>query len=408
MRSETTLTVAVLALLAAGAAHGADAPAKAANITEAITGGKAQVSFRMRYEDVDDDALNQDANALTLRSRLSWTSAPLNGVSAMLEVDDIRAIVEDYNSTSNGKTTYPIVGDPEGTEVNQAYLKWQIGKNQLIGGRQRVVLDNQRFIGNVGWRQNEQTYDSVAFKSTVLPRTEFTYAWVWNVNRVFGPKTGAQAANWHGDTHVINAKFNAGKAGSISAFAYLMDFDNAAAQSNVTYGVLWTGSPEIAKGWKLPFAFSYATQDDYKSNPVNYTADYWQAEAGISYGPHTIKVGREVLEGHATRAGASFRTPLATLHAFQGWVDKFLTTPPQGVEDTYVGFMTKVGPANCQVFWHDYKAEAVDRDYGTEWNASVGFAFAKRYELLFKAGKYNADGFGTDATKVWVMATATF
>ena len=172
--------------------------------------------------------------------------------------------------------------------------------------------------------------------------------------------------------------------------------------------MLWTGSPEIAKGWKLPFAFSYATQDDYKSNPVNYSADYWQAEAGISYGPHTIKVGREVLEGHATRAGAAFRTPLATLHAFQGWVDKFLTTPPQGVEDTYVGFMTKVGPANCQVFWHDYQAEAVNRDYGTEWNASVGFIFAKRYELLFKAGRYNADGFGTDATKVWVMATATF
>jgi len=407
MRYETS-ALAVLTMLAAGAAHGADAPPKANTIAEAVTGGKAQVSFRMRYEDVDDDALTQDASALTLRSRLSWQSLPLYGVSAMIEVDDIRAIVEDYNSTSNGKTRYPIVGDPEGTELNQASLRWQIGKNQLSGGRQRIVLDNHRFIGNVGWRQNEQTYDSVQFKTTALPRTELSYAWVWNVNRVFGPKTGAQQANWHGDTHLMNAKFNAGKAGTISAFAYLMDFDNASGQSNATYGARWAGSPEIAKGWKLPFAVSYATQDDYGDNPSNYSADYWEAEVGLAYGPHTIKVGREVLEGHATRANARFQTPLATLHAFQGWVDKFLVTPPQGIEDTYVGFMTRLGPANVQVFYHDYRAEAVDRDYGTEWNASVGFTFAKRYELLFKAGDYNADGFGTDATKLWVMATATF
>lgn len=406
--AKKTCLVGALLALSAPLATAADAPPAATSIAGAVTGGKAQLSLRLRHETVDDDAFARDASALTLRTRLGWQSAPFAGVSATLEVDDVRALVERYNSTSNGRTTRPIVGDPEGTELNRASLQWQVGPHTLAGGRQRIVFDDHRFIGNVGWRQNEQTFDSVSFRTTALPRIELGYAWIWNVNRVFGPKEGAQQANWRGATHLINAKFNAGAAGTISAFAYLLDFDNAAAQSNATYGLRWSGGPEIAQGWKIPFALSYATQRDHAANPVDYRADYWLAEIGIAHGPWTLKVGRETLEGDAARPNARFITPLATLHAFQGWVDKFLVTPPRGIEDTWVGLQAKLGPANCQLWWHDFRAEAGKLKYGTEWNAAVGMTLAQRYELLLKAGRYDADGFGSDATKLWLMASATF
>jgi len=43
-------------------------------------------------------------------------------------------------------------------------------------------------------------------------------------------------------------------------------------------------------------------------------------------------VGYEVLEGNGA---IGFATPLATLHAFNGWADMFLTTPANGLKDLY-------------------------------------------------------------------------
>ena len=406
MRSETT-TLALLAMLAAGAAQAADAPAKAGTIAEAVTGGKAQVSFRMRYEDVDDAALVQDASALTLRSRLTWQSLPLYGVSATLEVDDIRAIVEDYNSTSNGRTRYPIVGDPEGTELNQASLRWAIGKNQLVGGRQRIVLDNHRFIGNVGWRQNEQTYDAVTLKTTALAKTALQYSYIQNVNRVSGPDEGSQPANYHGGVHALNGKVELGTLGALTGFGYLLDLDNAATLSSSTYGVHWAGAYKVSDTTKLNWIASYATQSDYADNPNDYDADYYLLEGGATFGAYGIKAGYEVLGGD-TSPGHAFQTPLATLHAFQGWADKFLTTPAGGVEDLYVGGSATFGKLTLNLVWHDYKAEATDLDYGSEWNASAGWKFGKNYELLAKYADYGADDFATDTTKAWLQFSASF
>ena len=128
-----------------------------------ISQGKILFDARLRLEQVDDDALADDASALTLRTRLGWQSAPLSGWYVLAEIEDVRALIEDYNSTANGEVTRPLVADPEGSEWNQAYLGWKDdGGNQFALGRQRLALDNHRFIGNVGWRQNEQTFDALS------------------------------------------------------------------------------------------------------------------------------------------------------------------------------------------------------------------------------------------------------
>jgi hypothetical protein len=413
------LSVPSIAALAAEPARAATpappVPATPAAVTtpdpaaRALLGGKASLSLRARWEGVTDDAVPRDASALTLRTRLGWQSAPLGGFGLSLEFDDVRALVDDYNSTNGGDPRRAVVADPEGTEVNVAAVTWADGAHSGALGRQRVTFDNHRFVGNVGWRQNEQTYDGASFRTKAVPRTELAYAYVQNVNRVFGPRDGgSQPANWHGGSHLLNAKVAAGPAGTVSLFAYAMEFDNAEAQSNATYGALWTGAVPLDADFKLPFALSYATQEDYGDNPVAYSADYWQAEAGLTWRAVTVKLGRETLGGDASRPGRMFRTPLATLHAFQGWADKFLTTPPQGVEDTYVGVTGKVAGVDLQAFWHDYGAEAVSRDYGTELNLSASYKFAKRYEVLAKFADYRADGFARDTRKYWLQFGASF
>ena len=126
------------------------------------------VDLRYRYENVDDDAKNRTASANTLRSRLTLATAAWNGVSGLAEVDNVWDFESDnYNSTENGNTQYPVIADPTGTDLNQVWLKYDGGKYDGTLGRQRILHGNQRFVGGVAWRQNEQTYD--AFRATWKP-----------------------------------------------------------------------------------------------------------------------------------------------------------------------------------------------------------------------------------------------
>ncbi len=415
--SAVPATAAASATAATGApAEAAATPAATASITalagspaEAIAAGKLHLTLRARIESVDDEPFARDAMATTLRTRLAWQSATYRGFTLSLEADDVHALDEGaYNSTVNGATTRPVVGDPLYTEINIAAIAWRSGNTSMAFGRQRLTLDNQRFVGNVGWRQNEQTYDGASLRLKPLSRIELTVAWVWNVNRVFGPRSGAQAADWHGDTALLNARLDAGKAGHVALFGYSMRFANAAAVSNLTFGASWTGAATLGGDWRLPWAFVLASQSDSGDNPTGYKAGYRQVEIGLAREPFAVRVGQESLDGDATRANHRFQTPLATLHAFQGWADRFLITPTQGIDDRYVAASAALRGSTLQLQWHGYRAAAGSRSYGTEWNVSIARSFAKHYELLAKFADYRADGFASDTTKWWLMATATF
>ena len=401
MRLHSVCIIALAAASVASTALGAEAAAKPY--------GKFELQWRLRAETVDDAALARDADATTLRTRLTWTSPARAGWQAVLELDDVRALDRDsYFSTVDGPPDRPIIADPVGTNLNRAVLEYKRKDYDLALGRQRLTLDDQRFVGNVGWRQNEQTYDGATLRWRPLAKTELTLAWIGNVNRIYGPDTGTQAAYWHGDTWLLHGKRDLGKAGTLSAFYYALDFEDSPANSNATLGLAWRGKAALGGGWTLPWAVSLASQRDHGRNPVDYSARYRLLEVGIGRGPATLKLGQELLGGDATRAGRRLLTPLATLHAFQGWADKFLVTPPQGIDDRYATLEAEWHGFKAALAYHDYSAEAVARDYGHEWNASLSRRFAKRYELLGKYADYSARGLAADTSKAWLMFTASF
>lgn len=411
----TTILVplALAAPLLCGTVRAADpapvaAAAAAPTLAEAVSGGKAHLEFRYRLESVDQDPFADDALASTLRSRLNFQTLDWHHLGAFVEVDNVTSLGNDsYNSTVNGVTDRPIVADPEYTEVNQAYLQLKLGSFTAIGGRQRIVLDNARFVGNVGWRQNEQTYDAVTLKSAALPKTTLQYSYLANVNRVTGPDDGSQPGDYDSESHLVNAKIDLGQAGALSVFDYALDLRNAPALSSNTYGVHYAGTYAFTQTTKLNWIASYARQADYADNPNDYTADYYLLEAGLGFGKFGVKAGYEVLGGD-TAPNHAFQTPLATLHVFQGWADKFLTTPAAGVEDLYLGGSANFGALALNLVWHDFSAEATNADYGTEWDASASYKFAQHYEVLVKLADYRNDGFATDTRKAWVQFAATF
>ncbi len=371
------------------------------SLQNALSSGNIDLTFRYRYEHVDQAGFSKEANASTLKSRLTYTSANYHGWTIRLEADDVTAIGNDnFNSTRNGETTYPVVADPEGTEVNQAYVDYRFDGGQATLGRQRIALDDQRFVGGVAWRQNEQTFDAFRLRFTAAGWSG-DYSYVNRVSRIFGPDGGVPDRALNGDIHFLNAKRDT-SIGKVSLFGYSMDFDDASSLSNLTYGFAYERT-FTAGDVLIPVRVSIAQQDDHGANPVSYTARYGMLDVGWKHKTLSANLGYEFLEGD-NQAGKSFRTPLATLHKFQGWADRFLNTPAAGIEDIYVG----LGYGSLRVIYHDFRGEAQGGSLGSELNVSWRYKFSEQYSVLLKYADYHADDFATDTRKAWLMFTATF
>lgn len=386
-------------------------PADAAepSFQEALTGGKPQFNLRLRLENVHDDAFARTSSAPTFRARLGYETRSWHHATLLFEVDHLGLWGgEAYNSSRNGRVDRPLVTDPPATDLNQAALKISTKQDDLIVGRQRIVLDNQRFIGGSAWRQNEQTFDAATWRTRRVPRVVLTYSYLDNVNRVFGPDPGSPPPDLRTHGHILHGAIDLKAAGKISAFGQWLDVLNSPALAHQNVGALWTGSYPVGKRWKLPWSVSYVRQQDYGTNPTSYAAHYYQFELGLAREDVGLRAGVELLSGDATRSERRFQTPLATLHAFQGWADKFLTTPPQGIRDSYVAVTGRRWGFDSQLAWHDFRAEAVSRRYGSEWDVSVSRKLGANTELLLKAAQYDAAGFARDTRKLWLQVSTSF
>ena len=397
-----TLSLALLSLSTTEFVHAQVLPS---GIGAAIQGGDIDLQLRYRYEYVDQDGKPEDAKASTLRSRITLTSGTVGGFMGLVEADNLSYIGSDrFNNTENGKTNYPVVADPDYTEINQLFFSYAFDdNNKTTIGRQRINHSGQRFIGGVAWRQNEQTFDAARLQFSPIDKLSIDYSYIWRVNRIFGPNGNNN--NFTGDNHVAIASYQFNAAHSLSGFAYLLDMNESPALSSSTYGLEYKGGFTINDDISLGLNLSYAEQSDYKDSPLNYDAGYYFGELSAKLKPVTIALGHEVLESDK---GISFKTPLATLHKFQGFADKFLLTPTDGIKDSYLKVATQIGGVKLLAVYHHFEAENGGMNYGSEIDFVAAYTFSKNYKLLFKYAAYDADEYATDTDKAWLMLTAAF
>ncbi|HTF96613.1 MAG TPA: alginate export family protein [Cellvibrio sp.] len=397
--------------------------AAAKTFTESMQqGSTVKINFRTRFEDVTEDTLDtmgnkngeREADAWTTRSRISYQSGAWNGFGFSGEMDNISEMTNDVDYRTSAanidplwaqRNTVAVIADPTGTEVNQAFVSYTNFNNQVKYGRQRLVLDNSRFIGNVGWRQNEQTYDGVSWTNKTVRYTNLTYAYIKNVNRVFG-EANPVLGDLHTDSHVLNASYTGFDAGKLIGYAYLLDVNDPVSQLGLTsdtFGVRWQG----VVGESFLYNLEYAKQQDAGAAQL-FEADYSLAEATYNVSRYSFTLGYEMLGSDDGLYG--FATPLATLHAFQGWADKFLTTPAAGLEDVYLNVGITVAGAQALVSYHKYDSDEGSVDYGDEVDLSV----TKKFGAVVWTAKYaqysmgNTNANFTDTTKFWLMADWNF
>jgi len=382
--------------------------------------GAIKFDLNTRWENVDQDRGTQKtANAVTSRLRAGLLSPVFHGIQGYAEYEGNLAMVDDYNSTRNNNTRYSTIADPEKSELNQLWLSYAGIPDTLIkGGRQRIKLDDDRFIGNVGWRQMETTFDSVL----VTHNNQQLFGLTVNAGYIGNVQTFT-ATNERIEAPILNVNYKVGDYGNLVGYGYWLNYTEREnyEKSSETYGLRMTNfqkpgdTLKLSDNYGVVYTAEWGHQEDYGHGPTKYSVDRLNLMGGLTAYNLTFQGAIEQLDGKGLNK--TFDTPLGTNHAFQGWADIFLVTPRNGIRDvfgTMIGTFDR-GEVILTGTYHNFTDDTGQLKYGDEWDFSALKKFGKHYSVLAKYAYYSADNYNaadtftnTDTQKIWLQGNISF
>ncbi len=375
-----------------------------------LSNGKYSLELRPRYEFVDQDPIANHANAFTVRTAIGakFDTLGVDGLGTEVEMMDVRNFgANNYAPETAG---YPVVADGEQSRVTQANISYAKDGFVALVGRKGVNLDNERFIGTVGWRQMPQTYDLALVGYNGVENLDLQAAYVWQVNRIFDRELGGlNLPDFNTNSVLLHASYKISPALNLTAYDYMT------ASFADHLGIRATGNNTLSNEVKLDYTAEYAKQMDaslkektapFSNAKPKQDADYYKVELSGTKMGYTAGGSYEVLgeKGSGTNA---FGTPLATLHAMNGWADKFLATPVDGLTDMALN----LGYANANFgkimgVYHKFDSDAGSVDYGSEFDLLYVKPVMKDVTMMLKGAVYSqgdATTTYTDTSKYWVM-----
>ena len=355
--------------------------------------GNAYADVKVRYESNDTEGGADAATALITDAAIGFETKDYEGFKALVEYEIVQPIIDEYAPED---TDYDVVADPETREWNRAQVSYKKDGFGAVVGRQRIILDGARFVGNVGWRANEQTFDAVTLTYS-KDELSLHYSFIDQVNGIL-PRFDADTTS-----HLLNAGYKVGT-GKITAYAYLLEDDDTENSQRDTFGLSYNGSYDM-DGTKLIYKAEYATQSTETAD-----TNYFALEGGAVVSGVTLALGNETLG--SDDGNAAFETPLATKHKFNGWADKFLSTTVStsgdGLSDTYVKAAGAVAGVKLVGFYHTFNSVEDDVDFGNELDLLAVKKLDDTFTVGAKAAFYSAGDTGVDTTKMWAWVQAKF
>ena len=393
------------------------------SLSQALLTTTPLVDIRARYEQVDQLGIADDAEAGTIRVRLGGETGSFLGTRLLAEGEGMFRLDDQYrpDNAVATYTQYPVVADPQNYVINRLQLSnTSLPQTTVTIGRQRILLDDQRFVGNSDWRQNEVTFDAARIVNTSVPGFTVDVTFLNKVHRVYG--VDSPQGTYKGDSYLANASYQT-FLGKLTGFAYLLDFDpikgltgslDPRLGSTSTYGSRLAGEWPVAM-IKLGYTLSYASQKPRGDNPFSFTNDYELLEAHAVVQRFKIAAGDENMHGNGT---VGFQTPLATVHLFDGWADKFLFTPANGLDDRYASVtwtMAKIlglDSLSATAVYRRFEAERLDVDYGQEPDFALSGKW-HHYTGLLQYADYSAatttpPAVARDTIKLWAQLEYTW
>jgi hypothetical protein len=389
----------------------AKAPAPAAgqnSFLDALTNGTPLLDVRYRYEDVNQDGLaHPNGFANTIRTRAGYETGVFDDFKAKVQVENLLPLSgnDHSNDTVNGLTKFPTIADPrQAIDLYEANVTWSgVPQSTLTFGREALALNNERWVGTTDWRQLGQTMDGLTAQNHSIRNVDLFYTYGFHENRVFGPGAGGTNVSYDMHTHLLNADYTGIPGVKVIGYGYLLNLSNMPTLSSQTYGTRVEVNRNVYDNTNVLFNGEYARQANYGNNPVAFGYNYYTVEPGAVVGPFTAKVGYESMGGDGNHA---LQAPLDTGHLFNGWAERFLTTPAGGLDNIHVATEYKSPDYNewlnstvLKAIWYDFNADNNGMHYGNEYDFWAGQTFYKHYTVGLEYAQYNADKLLTSSHK---------
>lgn len=360
------------------------------------------VSYSARVRSESVKVQDDNGSALTVKLRIAVQRSLIQGFRAFAEIDHVQSFLDRQHSDGVLRIDEPVIADPAGTEFNQLYFSASLDNLNVVLGRQTIIFDDQRFIGDVGFRQNSQTFDGLSISLESVSGLSIDYTYINQVNRIFGDKAGSRLSSkdvrfgsLNGqrpavefgdhdvDGHLIHIKYDGWDYVNLTSFAYWVHNKDFSPFSNRTVGASADYRYKYGKArWAASLTIARQVQQESVGQDW---MNYWQWELGVELKPIQVSLRQERF---GEKNGRAFTMPLATLHKFQGWADQFLATPEQGLVDNSVRLLWRRRPFTLDLRYHRFDSDLVT--FGKELNLDLIYKPNRKHEFKLRLADFNA------------------
>ncbi len=325
--------------------------------------------------------------------------------NAYIQLQNVTNLMEQYSFVegthlkAGGDKANDSIADPDGSRVQQAYIDVKALPDHLFRiGRQEIILDDARLIGNINWRQNGQSFDALSVTNTSFQDLKLFASYINQVNTIY---------LGHMDLDkliLLHADYSGIKAADISAFCYLLDDDDnprtkaekRASRDSATYGLRVKGDLPVTQELMLKYALDYAHQSDFEDGD-DHRADMFNTFIGAKVSMFDLGAGYSYLSGQDGHH-RPFDTLFSTTHKFNGWADQFVSTNGgglrDGLQDAYVQVGTDYMGVKLTAVYHYFDTsenEYFDGNYGDEIDLLANRKITDNLSGLLSFAYYSQD-----------------
>ena len=347
------------------------------SVGEAITQGHLFLNLRPRYEHVEQDGKPKNADAYTLRTLLGWRTGQWHGLGVYVEGINVGHLGEEHYSDDPARVSpYPLVADPDSTDVNQLYADYTASR------RQRCVRDVNPSSSTTCATSVTSNSGKSCKCSTRLP----SKTRACRIRAVCGLSDAAKDGVRHAARYqradlqcalYVEAQQCPRRFRLLARSSEHRSSHRLRDNSNKIVGLRADGKYPIREPWSLLYTAEYAKQDHYSGGDPRIDADYYHLALGVQWKDFFVRLEQERLASNDGVYG--FQTPLGTNHLFQGWADLFLTTPRQGIRDSYVSAGAKLYKATLYGEYHRFRSDFGDFDFGKNWISAFPIRYSNRW-----------------------------
>jgi hypothetical protein len=375
---------------------------------QALAGGSGWLELRPRWNHIEESDKPETTQGGTVRMIAGWRSAPWHGLRATLE-----AIHADHfgkkrfndDPADIATSPYPLLPDPRHTGVNRAFVEYAGAEGFAARlGRQRVELDNERWVSDNDFRQVPQLFDGATLEYSGLPSTRLVAGHYSRLRSTSGESEDIRLT-------IVNAAWNPAPGHTLGAFAYFHDQPDTAPFTGFqdeSYRVHGVRAEGIAARWgaiEAPYVVELARQRPHAGGDSLIDARYWRVGAGVSTDRWMLRADYEVRGSNEGLYG--LQMPLTDFYGFNGWTLKWFTNAREGLRDGWITGRASVGPVTFFAEAHRFESDFGGLDFGRELDASVAWEIRPNAVLRVQHARYDRgkDRDYADIRKTWLTLT---